>query len=147
MCGICGFSGFGNDADLKRMMSIMQYRGPDDSGTWSDDKGNYLGHLRLAIIDIEEGQQPLATPDGSLVVVFNGEIYNHRVLRKELESLGHRFQTNHSDTEILLYGYKQWGTSLTSRLNGMWAFALIDKKNGTLWLSRDRFGKKRRIKA
>ena len=142
MCGICGFSGLGGRADLSRMMEVMRYRGPDGEGQWSDGKSVHLGHLRLAIIDLESGQQPLTSFDNKLVVVFNGEIYNHRALRTELESLGHQFQTSHSDTEVLLHGYRQWGIDLTLRLNGMWAFALLDREKGQLWLSRDRFGKK-----
>jgi len=142
MCGICGFSGVGGQAELSRMMDAMRYRGPDGEGQWSDGKDIHLGHLRLAIIDLESGQQPLATIDNKLVIVFNGEIYNHRALRKQLEKLGHQFQTSHSDTEVLLHGYQQWGIDLTRRLNGMWAFALLDRENGQLWLSRDRFGKK-----
>ena len=142
MCGICGFSGIGNGDNLHRMMNSMPYRGPDGDGQWHDGGSNYLGHLRLAIVDMEGGTQPLKTEDGSLVVVFNGEIYNHHELREQLESRGHRFKTDHSDTEVLLYGYREWGMDLTRRLNGMWAFALMDQKNGLLWLSRDRFGKK-----
>jgi len=142
MCGICGFSGEGNLEDLSNMMAAMPYRGPDGDGQWHDDKGNYFGHVRLSIVDLVDGQQPLATSDGSIIVIFNGEIYNHRSLRIALENRGHTFKTNHSDTEVLLHGYREWGIELTTRLNGMWAFALFDRSNGKLWLSRDRFGKK-----
>ncbi len=142
MCGICGFSGVGDQGTLADMMAAMPYRGPDGQGRWDDGRGLYLGHLRLAIIDIDGGQQPLATADQSLVVVFNGEIYNHGILRKELEARGHIFRTDHSDTEVLLHGYREWGTALTGKMNGMWAFALFDRNMQTLWLSRDRFGKK-----
>ena len=142
MCGICGFSGQGNQEDLLRMMNAIPYRGPDDNGQWQDNNGNHLGHVRLSIVDISDGQQPLASADGSIIVVFNGEIYNHRELRQELEGKGHVFKTDHSDTEVIIYGYREWGVSITERLNGMWAFCLLDNNSGIMWLSRDRFGKK-----
>ena len=142
MCGICGFSGQGNQEDLLRMMNAIPYRGPDDNGQWQDRNGNYLGHMRLSIVDIGDGQQPLASADGSIIVVFNGEIYNHRELRQKLEEKGHVFKTDHSDTEVIIYGYREWGVSITERLNGMWAFCLLDNNSGIMWLSRDRFGKK-----
>ena len=123
-------------------MEAMIYRGPDAAGIWNDDEGVYLGHRRLSIVDIADGQQPMLTEDASLVLVFNGEIYNHRQLRRDLESTGVVFQTDHSDTEVLLHGYRKWGRSVVDRLNGMWAFALLDRSQGVLWLSRDRFGKK-----
>ncbi len=142
MCGICGFVGGGDELILQRMMSEMRYRGPDDSGYWHDERGVHLGQLRLSIVDLGDGRQPMVSIDGSIVVVFNGEIYNHRELRKELEGLGHQFQTSHSDTEILIHGYRQWGKELSHRLNGMWAFVIFDRHKDFLWLSRDRFGKK-----
>jgi len=142
MCGITGFAGQGDKHDLSRMLSEMSYRGPDEHGIWCNKSHVYLGHVRLSIVDLEQGKQPLETSDGSLVVVFNGEIYNHLSLRRELERLGHSFKTDHSDTEVLLHGYREWGTQMVSRLNGMWAFALLDNVNNLLWLSRDRFGKK-----
>ncbi len=91
MCGICGFSGQGNQEDLLRMMNAIPYRGPDDRGQWKDNNGNYLGHLRLSIVDIGDGQQPITSVDGAIIVVFNGEIYNHRELRQKLELLGFEF--------------------------------------------------------
>lgn len=143
MCGIAGFVGQGDAADLARMNDRLWHRGPDAQGTAVDlDRRVFLAHRRLSIIDLATGAQPMWTADRQLVVVFNGEIYNHEVLRKELKALGHVFQTDHSDTEVLLHGYRQWGTGLASRLNGMWAFALYDLAKGSLWLSKDRFGKK-----
>lgn len=143
MCGICGFSGDGTLEDLDAMTTLLAHRGPDAKGSWHDpDVPIYLGHRRLSIIDIDGGSQPMWSKDGRLCVVFNGEIYNHRELRAELEKKGHRFETGHSDTEVLLYGYREWGTALPGRLNGMWAFAIYDRGRNRLFLSRDRFGKK-----
>ncbi|MBI5845238.1 MAG: asparagine synthase (glutamine-hydrolyzing) [Deltaproteobacteria bacterium] len=143
MCGICGFSGERDDRALSAMMARMSHRGPDGEGSLFDPlQGVSLGHRRLAVVDIEGGSQPMTTADGSLSVVFNGEIYNHAVLRKSLIDLGHRFITHHSDTEVLLHGYRQWGLRLPERLNGQWAFAILDRDNRRLFLSRDRFGEK-----
>ena len=143
MCGICGFVGQGTVVDLKRMAEVMVHRGPDAEGFWSDEsRGVYLGHRRLSIIDIEGGSQPMWTPDGNLGVVFNGEIYNHLELRDELIKKGHEFLTDHSDTEVLLHGYREWGRHLPERLNGMWAFAICDCRKGEIFVSRDRFGQK-----
>jgi asparagine synthase (glutamine-hydrolysing) len=142
MCGICGFTGNGDQSILEAMMEAMVYRGPDAAGSWNNEEGVHLGHRRLSIVDIADGHQPMLTEDGSLVLVFNGEIYNHRELRQDLESTGVIFRTDHSDTEVLLHGYRKWGRSVVDRLNGMWAFALLDRSQGALWLSRDRFGKK-----
>lgn len=143
MCGIAGFVGQGSVEDLKRMTGALMHRGPDEEGLWVDaGKGAYLGHRRLSIIDVAGGRQPMWTRDGGLGIVFNGEIYNFAELRRELEALGHRFESDHSDTEVLLHGYRQWGRDLTTRLNGMWAFALYDRHAGILFCSRDRVGKK-----
>jgi asparagine synthase (glutamine-hydrolysing) len=143
MCGICGFVGAGSNDDLLRMSSRLVHRGPDDSGTWSSASPPiHLGSRRLAVVDLAGGHQPMVTDDGRFVIVFNGEIYNARELREELEKLGHRFGTDHSDTEVLLVGYREWGTDLVQRLNGMWAFALYDIERATLFCCRDRFGKK-----
>lgn len=143
MCGICGFAGPGDEAVLAAMNGRMAHRGPDGQGTSHHPRhGLHLGHRRLAIVDIVSGAQPMSTLDGGLCVTFNGEIYNHQELRRELEAKGHRFQTSHCDTEVLLHGYREWGQGLTGRLNGMWAFALYDAGRGELFLSRDRFGKK-----
>ena len=143
MCGICGFTGSGDVNILAAMNEAMIHRGPDAGGAWHDTReAVYLGHRRLSIIDLSGGAQPMWTADGALGVVFNGEIYNHLELREELIRAGHHFLTDHSDTEVLLHGYRQWGRELPSRLNGMWAFALYDRKCREFFLSRDRFGKK-----
>ncbi|MGR9053938.1 MAG: asparagine synthase (glutamine-hydrolyzing), partial [Gammaproteobacteria bacterium] len=143
MCGIAGFVGVGQTEDIRRMNLAQSSRGPDADGVWCDkEQGIYLGHRRLSILDIEGGAQPMWTSDGALGIVFNGEIYNHAELRDELKSLGHVFVSDHSDTEVLLIGYREWGASLTKRLNGMWAFALYDRNEQRLFCSRDRFGKK-----
>jgi asparagine synthase (glutamine-hydrolysing) len=143
MCGICGFVGQGGLEDLQRMTDALIHRGPDAEGLWHDPQnGVYLGHRRLAILDLEGGAQPMWTADRALGVVFNGEIYNHLELRAELVDAGCRFLTHHSDTEVLLHGYSHWGWELPSRLNGMWAFAIYDRQKQEIFLSRDRFGKK-----
>ena len=119
MCGIAGFVGAGDRETLARMTGVLVHRGPDDGGLW--DNGNvFLGHRRLSIVDLAGGHQPMSTSDGDLTVIFNGEIYNHAELRAELKGHGHIFQTDHSDTEVLLHGYRQWGAALPKRLNGMW---------------------------
>lgn len=143
MCGICGFVGKGGVEDLSRMNATLEHRGPDAEGLWHDRrKAVYLGHKRLSVIDLTGGAQPMWSADGTLGVVFNGEIYNHEVLRKGLIKEGHQFQTDHSDTEVLIYGYRQWAADLPHKLNGMWAFAIYDKNKNELFISRDRFGKK-----
>ena len=144
MCGICGIynlQGAPVDRDLLgRMNDTMIHRGPDGAGLFVDGSVG-LGHRRLAIIDLHSGDQPMATDDGRLQVVFNGEIYNFRELKDELEAHGHRFRT-HSDTEVILHGYRQWGAAFVDRLRGMFAIALWDAPNRTLLLVRDRLGKK-----
>lgn len=125
------------------MLAAIRHRGPDGQGEWVDPaRALYFGHRRLAILDLAGGAQPMVSADESLVVTYNGEIYNCRELRRFLEGRGHRFVTSHSDTEILLHGYREWGEELPQKLNGMWAFALHDRKKGTIFCSRDRFGKK-----
>ena len=143
MCGITGFSGLGSRDDLERMTKRLAHRGPDGDGLYEDpDTGVYLGHRRLAILDIPDGAQPMWTPDGMTGVVYNGEIYNHAELRHELTALGCQFQTDHSDTEVLLHAYLKWGQDMTHRLNGMWAFVIYDRHRQRLFGSRDRFGQK-----
>ena len=143
MCGICGFVGPGDETCLSAMNAALTRRGPDGEGAFADaPAGVWLAHRRLAIIDLAGGGQPMATPDGELVVTYNGEVYNHAELRRELLARGHRFVSDHSDTEVLLHGWREWGEDLPSHLNGMWAFALYDKPRGLLFCSRDRFGKK-----
>jgi asparagine synthase (glutamine-hydrolysing) len=143
MCGICGFSGKGTVEDLRAMSATLAHRGPDDAGELVDPGARvFLGHRRLSIIDIAGGHQPMASEDGAVQVIFNGEIYNHLELRRELAAAGHRFATDHSDTEVLVHGYEEWGEGLVARLNGMFAFAIYDRANGRLLLARDRFGEK-----
>jgi len=143
MCGIAGFFGAGTRSDLEAMTRSLESRGPDAEGFFEDPAaGIHLGHRRLSIVDLGGGAQPMGTPDGRLTVVFNGEIYNHADLRRELAGLGRVFATDHSDTEVLLHGWLEWGEGLVSRLNGMWAFAIWDSVTQRLFLSRDRFGKK-----
>jgi len=143
MCGISGFAGRGSWKDIYGMTQALYHRGPDEEGYWADkDAGVYLGHRRLSIIDLFGGKQPMWSKNGQLGIIFNGEIYNHIELRKALIKKGHVFQTDHSDTEVLLHGYRQWRNELPHHLNGMWAFAIIDRSLKTIFLSRDRFGKK-----
>jgi asparagine synthase (glutamine-hydrolysing) len=143
MCGIAGFVGFGNAQDLEAITSALEHRGPDGAGLWcAPDAPVFLGHRRLAIIDHEGGAQPMWDAAGEICVVYNGEIYNHLDLRRSLENAGHRFRTTHSDTEVLIHGYRQWGEDLPSHLNGMFAFAIYDRVRRRLMLARDRFGEK-----
>jgi asparagine synthase (glutamine-hydrolysing) len=143
MCGIAGilFADPLRPVDpelLARMNRALAHRGPDGEGVWIGD-GIGLAHRRLAIIDLATGQQPMSSAHGDLHVVFNGEIYNHRELRRRLESLGHRFRTR-SDTEVLLHLYQQQGAEMVSALRGMFAFALWDARTRQLVLARDRVG-------
>ncbi len=143
MCGICGYIGYSEPGVLFGMTEVMRNRGPDGQGEYHDDElGVHLGHRRLAIVDLEGGVQPMASEDGAIVVVFNGEIYNHLELRAELISLGCSFRTDHSDTEVLIQGYLLWGKDLLLKLNGMFAFAIFDRKTRQLLFARDRFGEK-----
>lgn len=148
MCGIAGFlggPGLPADADARRtvlaaMTGTMTARGPDGQGQWLEGPVA-LGHRRLSIIDLAAGAQPMADMNGRAVVTFNGEIYNFRELRAELEALGHGFATN-SDTEVLLNAWLAWGEACLDRLEGMFAFALWDRATRTLFAARDRYGKK-----
>lgn len=150
MCGVAGIMKFGpcpepvDEALLTRMGAAMAHRGPDGEGRWiSPDRRLGLAHRRLAIIDLSEAAgQPMRNEDGSLALVFNGEIYNHAEIRRELEALGARFFTDHSDTEVILRAYEAWGRDCLSRFRGMFAFALWDERAGGLWLVRDRMGLK-----
>ena len=147
MCGICGICGGGSSgmADeqrlVRRMMDLLEHRGPDGEGLWASPSGAVLGHRRLAIIDLTGGHQPLFNETQEIGVVFNGEIYNYRELRRELAAAGHGFRTL-SDTEVIVHGYEQWGDDFVSRLRGMFAFALWDEPRRRLLLGRDRFGVK-----
>ncbi len=141
MCGIAGFTGQAAPGVLQAMTSAIAHRGPDAQGVWNDDKVS-LGHRRLSILDLSGGAQPMWAPDGLTGVVFNGEIYNHAELRSQLEASGAMFKSDHSDTEVLLWGYRLWGDSFVERLNGMWAFVIYDTQRRRLFGSRDRFGEK-----
>lgn len=144
MCGILGHFSFdgaiGDVNALVEQVNALQHRGPDD-GTWWQDGPFFFGHRRLSIIDVSHGGQPMASADGRLVVTYNGEIYNYIELRDELRSHGCAFVTE-SDTEVLLHGYRIWGETLLARLKGMFAFAIADRRVGTLFIARDRFGEK-----
>lgn len=147
MCGIAGIvSTHQNDSStstalVKQMCDAMSHRGPDADGFWSDAH-TALGHRRLAIIDLtESGRQPMTNEDGSLWITFNGEIYNFLELRADLEKAGHQIRS-HSDTEIILHAYEQWGDACVSRLRGMFAFAIWDTRQKRLFAARDRVGKK-----
>src|ERR1700687_553946 len=140
MCGICGGAGAASDglALVQLMCTALEHRGPDDEGTVHLD-GVTLGMRRLSIIDVEGGHQPIHNEESTVWVVQNGEIYNHLELRGQLAAAGHSFSTQ-SDTEVLVHGYEQWGEGMLERLNGMFAFALLDRPRGLLLLARDRMG-------
>jgi len=141
MCGICGVAG-GEPAEgrelVGRMCAAMAHRGPDDDGSIHRE-GVTFGIRRLSIIDVEGGHQPIRNEDSTIWVVQNGEIYNHLELRKVLVAAGHRFATQ-SDTEALVHGYEEWGEAIVERLNGMFAFAVLDLRRGRVLLARDRMG-------
>ncbi|HKV30773.1 MAG TPA: asparagine synthase (glutamine-hydrolyzing) [Candidatus Dormibacteraeota bacterium] len=142
MCGICGIAATPaappSHLSIERMCAAITHRGPDDEGVLLLD-GVGLGSRRLSIIDLEGGHQPIANEDETLWIVFNGEIYNHPELRQELIAAGHRFRTR-TDTEAIVHGYEQWGDGCVERLNGMFAFAIWDRRKRTLLLARDRVG-------
>lgn len=145
MCGICGFiekkstdTLLSKEEILERMMTALIHRGPDQGKSWISESAA-LGFRRLSIIDLEGSIQPMANETGDLVLVFNGEIYNYRELRRELTEAGHTFSTQ-GDSEVLLHGYEEWGEHLPEHLRGMFAFALWDEKNGKLYGARDPFG-------
>ncbi|MFN7962738.1 MAG: asparagine synthase (glutamine-hydrolyzing) [Thermoanaerobaculia bacterium] len=146
MCGIAGLVGRPgervDEALLAAMTDTLRHRGPDASGLLLRENVG-LGHRRLAVIDLaREADQPLANEDGTVQVILNGELYNFQSLRAELEACGHRFKTDHSDTEVLAHGWEEWGPALVPRLRGMFAFVLADFGRRKLFLARDRFGKK-----
>jgi asparagine synthase (glutamine-hydrolysing) len=146
MCGIVGVVSPGGvplEYPLERMRETLAHRGPDDAGAWwSSDRRVALGHRRLAVIDPSPaGHQPMCSTSGQSVIVFNGEIYNYRDLRHELEARGSLFRTA-TDTEVILEGYEAWGVDVLGRLNGMFAFGLVDLGRGELLLARDRAGEK-----
>ncbi|MGD9787010.1 MAG: asparagine synthase (glutamine-hydrolyzing) [Sulfuricellaceae bacterium] len=139
MCGILGLIDTPwRDDDAHAALKAMGQRGPDEQAL-RELPGAVLGHARLAIIDVAGGHQPMATPDERFTLVFNGEIYNFPALRHELESKGHSFST-HSDTEVLLHGYTEWGEGVVKKLDGMFAFAVWDREKRQLFAARDRVG-------
>ncbi len=143
MCGITGMlHGDGRPAELavlRRMTDILQHRGPNDEGCWTEGAVG-LGHRRLSIIDLSTaGRQPMVSSNGRYVLTYNGEIYNYAELRAELAALGHQFHTQ-TDSEVLLVGFVEWGTDVLDRLNGMFAFAIWDRQQKRLTLARDRYG-------
>ena len=146
MCGITGFWNLDgrpvNRDELIRFTNQLAHRGPDGWDVYVDESANIgFGHRRLAIIDLNTGDQPMSYADGRYWIVFNGEIYNFIELKKELESLGYQFKTD-SDTEVVLAAYDKWGEDCQFKLNGMWACAIWDSRERKLFLSRDRFGVK-----
>ncbi len=144
MCGICGFTGGLADrskdrqAVVERMADVITHRGPDDSGFYVDDD-IAMGFRRLSIIDLEEGHQPIYNEDRTLVLTFNGEIYNYRELREELRAKGHVFTTE-SDSEVLVHGFEEWQEGLLNRLRGMFGFAIWNTVKKELFVARDFFG-------
>jgi len=145
MCGICGIIHFDStqpvsDQILRRMNGIISHRGPDDEGFFLNQNVG-LAMRRLSIIDLGTGHQPIFNEDGSVVIVFNGEIYNYLELRTTLEKYGHRFTTN-SDTETIVHAYEQWGEACPEKLRGMFVFAIWDARKQKLFIARDRLGKK-----
>src|SRR5215831_4039299 len=147
MCGIVGMWNLdGGPIDqlvLERFTDALAHRGPDGRGTYVDPQGSLgLGHRRLAILDLSPaGHQPMSYANGRYWITYNGEIYNFLELRKELQGLGYRFVSD-SDTEVILAAYVQWGADCQLKFNGMWGFAIWDKQERELFLSRDRFGVK-----
>ena len=138
MCGIGGWMGSKDREMLERMRAALRHRGPDDRGDYEDDRAT-LFHERLSIIDLTSGRQPITNEDCRFWIVFNGEIYNYRELRKDLTARGHHFRTN-SDTETILHLYEETGERCVERLTGMFAFALWDARDRTMFLARDRLG-------
>ncbi len=145
MCGIAGIFHLGtpkpvDPARVRAMIDAIAHRGPDGEGIWTAP-GVGLGHRRLSVIDLAGGDQPMLSDDGRLIVVFNGEIYNYRELRADLEAWGAKFRT-HSDTEVILHGWRRWGQDCLDHFTGMFAFGLFDADQQSLFLARDRLGVK-----
>ena len=142
MCGICGFTGkvLERDNVIQKMTEVITHRGPDSNGFYKEpDNKITMGFRRLSIIDLDAGHQPIYNEDKSMVLTFNGEIYNYKDLRKELIALGHTFYTE-SDSEVLIHGFEQWQEKLLDKLRGMFGFAIYNTKDGSLFIARDFFG-------
>ena len=142
MCGIAGVARSEpegvRESMLARMAHALAHRGPDGRGVWADEWAG-LAHTRLSVVDLAAGAQPLPNEDGQVLVTYNGEIYNHADLRRELEALGHVFRTR-CDTEVVVHGYEQWGTACVERFVGQFAFAVYERRRRRVFLARDRFG-------
>ena len=144
MCGICGVAGQADEALLKAMLARIAHRGPDDEGIYltntTSGQSVGLGHRRLSIIDLSPaGHEPMRDASGEIWLTFNGEIYNFKTIRRELEAAGHRFRSD-SDAEVIIYAYREWGRDFLTRLNGMFALAIWDAREQSLLLARDRLG-------
>ena len=139
MCGIAGVYGFFNETIINHMINSLTHRGPDDSG-WQKVKGGVLGHTRLSIIDLSDhARQPMKDREGRYTIVYNGEVYNYKELKKELADKGSKFDSN-SDTEVILLGYRTWGEKIFPKLRGMFALAIHDARTGEVILARDHLG-------
>ena len=136
MCGICGFTGKIEDKTkvIENMTSLIVHRGPDSVGYFADNDIS-MGFRRLSIIDLNKGEQPIYNEKNNLVLTFNGEIYNYEILKQELIESGHIFYTD-SDSEVIIHGFEQWGEKVLDRLRGMFAFAIWDREEKTLFLAR-----------
>lgn len=140
MCGICGFTGLPENREdvIKKMTEVITHRGPDSDGFYSDDTIS-MGFRRLSIIDLEAGHQPIYNEDKTLVLTFNGEIYNYKELKKELVEKGHKFYTD-SDSEVLIHSFEEWQEDMLPRLRGMFGFAIYNTKDRSIFIARDFFG-------
>lgn len=138
MCGICGFN-WRDKNFLNKILAEIKHRGPDSFGFYEDDKIS-LGHRRLSIVDLtKSGSQPMSNEDGKIWIIFNGEIYNFKELRSDLESKGHRFKSN-TDTEVLIHLYEEYDLKFLEKINGMFAFCIYDSSKKIFFLARDRIG-------
>lgn len=143
MCGIAGIVPYLNELDIQKILNDLQHRGPDSQSLKIiEEKKLVLGHTRLSILDIQDGKQPMSDYNDNYYITYNGEIYNNLDVRQKLLKNGLKFKTSHSDTETLLNSYIMWGENFHKHLDGMWSFAIYDKKKNQLFLSRDRVGEK-----